>query len=137
MAAAERAAVKGQFAAEVLCLRLATQFGDRTGAARLGELESIAEGPRAGVAATFAGALCDDDAAELSSVSEEFEHMGDLVGAVDAAAHAAIAYRSQGLRGSALGCSHAQTRWPNNAAHLPGTSSGRRARRSRIVKQRL
>ena len=31
--------------------------------------------------------------------------MGDLVGAVDAAAHAALAYRRHGLRGSALGCS--------------------------------
>lgn len=31
--------------------------------------------------------------------------MGDLVGAVDAAAHAAIAYRRRDLRGSALGCS--------------------------------
>jgi DNA-binding CsgD family transcriptional regulator len=31
--------------------------------------------------------------------------MGDLIAAVDAAAHAAIAYRHQDLRGSALGCS--------------------------------
>ena len=31
--------------------------------------------------------------------------MGDLVAAVDAAAHAALVYRRQGLRGSALGCS--------------------------------
>ena len=30
--------------------------------------------------------------------------MGDLVAAVDAAAQAALAYRSQDLRGSALGC---------------------------------
>jgi len=38
-------------------------------------------------------------------VSEEFERMGDLVAAIDAAAHAAIAYRRQELRGSALRCS--------------------------------
>jgi len=31
--------------------------------------------------------------------------MGDLVAAVDAAAHAAIAYRARGRRGSALSCS--------------------------------
>jgi DNA-binding CsgD family transcriptional regulator len=31
--------------------------------------------------------------------------MGDLVAAVDAAAHAALAYRRRDLRGSALGCS--------------------------------
>ena len=68
-------------------------------------LEGIVEGPRVGVAARFAEALCDGGAAQLSSVSEEFEHLGDLVAAIDAAAHAALAYRRQGLRGSGLGCS--------------------------------
>jgi DNA-binding CsgD family transcriptional regulator/tetratricopeptide (TPR) repeat protein len=104
LAAAERCAAKRQFAAEVVCLQTATQFGDRTSATRLGELESIVEGPRVGVAARFAVALSDGDAAELASVSEEFELLGDLVAAVDAAAEAALAYRGQGLRGSALGC---------------------------------
>jgi DNA-binding NarL/FixJ family response regulator len=70
----------------------------------LRELEAIVEGPRVGVAARFSAALSDGDAAELASVSEEFERMGDLVAAVDAAAHAALAYRSQARRGSALGC---------------------------------
>jgi DNA-binding NarL/FixJ family response regulator len=70
----------------------------------LRELETIVEGPRVGVAAQFSSALRDGDAAELAAVSEEFERMGDLVAAVDAAAQAALAYRSQGLRGSALGC---------------------------------
>jgi len=65
----------------------------------------VVEGPRVGLAARFAVALRDGDAAELSSVSEEFERMGDLVAAIDAAAHAALAYRSQDLRGSALTCS--------------------------------
>jgi DNA-binding CsgD family transcriptional regulator len=57
------------------------------------------------VAARFAEALHDDDGAELAAVSVEFEDMGDLIAAVDAAAHAAIAYRRKDLRGSALGCS--------------------------------
>jgi DNA-binding CsgD family transcriptional regulator len=105
LSAAERAAAAGQFAAEVLCLQTAIQFGDRTSTPRLRELESIVEGPRVGLAARFAVALRDGDAAELSSVSEEFERMGDLVAALDAAAHAALAYRSQDLRGSALTCS--------------------------------
>ena len=35
-------------------------------------------------------------------LSEGFEQMGDLVAAMDAAAHAAVAYRRQDLRGSAL-----------------------------------
>jgi DNA-binding CsgD family transcriptional regulator len=105
LSAAERAAAAGQFAAEVVSLQTATQFGDRTSAPRLRELESIVEGPRVGLAARFAVALRDGDAAELSSVSEEFERMGDLVAAIDAAAYAALAYRSQDLRGSALTCS--------------------------------
>ena len=105
LSAAQRAAAKGQFAAEVMCLQTATQFGDRSGAPRLRELEGIVEGPRVGVAARFAEALRDGGAAQLASVSEEFERLGDLVAAVDAAAHAALAYRRQGLRGSALGCS--------------------------------
>ena len=57
------------------------------------------------MAARFAAALRDGAAAELSAVSEDFEHIGDLVAAVDAAAHAALAYRRQDKRGSALGCS--------------------------------
>jgi DNA-binding CsgD family transcriptional regulator len=105
LSAAQRAAAKGQFAAEVMCLQTATQFGDRSGAPRLRELEGIVEGPRVGVAARFAEALRDGGAAQLASVSEEFERMGNLVAAVDAGAHAALAYRRQGLRGSALGCS--------------------------------
>jgi DNA-binding CsgD family transcriptional regulator len=103
--AAERAAAKGQFAGEVLCLQTAAQFGDRTKASRLRELESIVEGPRVGVAARFAEALRDGDGAELSAVSEEFEQIGDLIAAIDAAAQAALAYRRKDLRGSALGCS--------------------------------
>jgi DNA-binding CsgD family transcriptional regulator len=105
LSAAERARATGRFAAEVVCLQTATQFGDRTGAPRLRELESIVEGPRVDLAARFAEALRNGDAAELSSVSEEFERMGDLVAAVDSAAHAALAYRRKDKRGSALGCS--------------------------------
>jgi DNA-binding CsgD family transcriptional regulator len=105
LSAAERARVNEQFAAEVMCLQIATQFGDRSSAPRLGELEAVVEGPRVGLAARFAGALRDGDATELAAVSEEFERMGDLVAAVDAGAHAAVAYRRHDQRGSALGCS--------------------------------
>ncbi|HEY7050564.1 MAG TPA: LuxR C-terminal-related transcriptional regulator [Mycobacterium sp.] len=105
LSAAERARAKGRFAAEVLCLQNATQLGDRTCAPRLAELESIVEGPRAGLAARFATALQNGDAVDLTSVSEEFERMGELVAAIDASAHAALAYRHHDRRGSALGCS--------------------------------
>jgi DNA-binding CsgD family transcriptional regulator len=102
LSAAERAKETGRFAAEVLCLQTATQFGDRTAAPRLRELEAIVEGPRVGLAARFAEALLAADAAELSAVSEEFERMGDLIAAIDSAAHAALAYRRQDKRGTAL-----------------------------------
>ena len=103
--AAERARRTGRFAAEVLCLQTATQFGCRTCAARLTELATVVDGPRAHVAARFASALQAGAAAELCRVSEDFEGIGDLVAAVDAAAHAALVYRRQGKRGSALTCS--------------------------------
>lgn len=95
----------GRFAAEVFCLQTAAQFGDRTTAPRLRELGSMVEGPRAALAARFAEAIHADDADGLCSVSEEFEAMGDLVAAIDAAAHAALIHRRQDKRGSALACS--------------------------------
>ena len=120
LAAAETARDNGQFAAEVMCLQTATQFGDGSTARRLRELEAIVEGPRASIAARFAEALHAGDAAELAAVSEEFETMGDLVAAVDAAAHAALAYRCRDLRGSALGCA---TRAQALAEQCGGTST--------------
>jgi DNA-binding CsgD family transcriptional regulator len=105
LSAAETARAHGQFAAEVMCLQTAAQFGDTRYASRLRELEAIVEGPRAGVAARMAAALHAGDGAELAAVSEQFEQIGDLIAAVDAAAHAAIMYRRRDLRGSALKCS--------------------------------
>jgi DNA-binding CsgD family transcriptional regulator len=105
LSAAKTAAAKGQFAAEVVCLQTAAQFGDHSGAVRLSELASIVEGPRAQLAARFAAALADSDPLALEEVAADFEQMGDLVAAVDAAAHACTAFRSKELRGSALRCS--------------------------------
>jgi DNA-binding CsgD family transcriptional regulator len=102
LSAAETANANGQFAAEVMCLQTATQFGDRSCAPRLRELEGVVEGPRACLATRFAESLCTNSAAELAGVSKDFEQMGDLVAAVDAAAYAAVFYRDQGMRGSAL-----------------------------------
>lgn len=103
--AAETCRENRQFAAEVLCLQTATQFGAGSSAARLGELVGLVRGPRVGVAARFAAALASGDGAELIAVSAAFEAIGDLVAALDAAAHAAIAFRNKDLRGSALSCS--------------------------------
>jgi DNA-binding NarL/FixJ family response regulator len=104
LSAAEIARERGQFAAEVICLQTATQLGHKSGACRLRELSELVEGPRVGLAARFAAALHAADAGELDAVSREFERIGDLVAAVDAAAHAAVVYRREGRRGSAYGC---------------------------------
>jgi hypothetical protein len=55
LSAAERAAAKGRFAAEVVCPQTATQFGYHSSAPTLGELESVVNG-----ATSFAiqGGLC-------------------------------------------------------------------------------
>ncbi len=103
--AADVAADAGQLAYEVLALQTAVGFGDRGGADRLATLATRVDGPRVGLAARFAAALQAGDGAELASVSEEFESIGDLVGAIDAVAHAAVAYRRGERRGSALACS--------------------------------
>ena len=103
--AADVAADAGQLAYEVLALQTAVGFGDRGGADRLATLATQVDGPRVGLAARFAAALQAGDGAELAAVSEEFESIGDLVGAIDAVAHAAVAYRRGERRGSALACS--------------------------------
>jgi DNA-binding CsgD family transcriptional regulator len=102
--ATETAAVNGRSAAEVLCLQTATQFGDRSCVSRLRELKAMVEGPRVGVAGRFADAMGDGNAAKLAALSQGFEELGDRVAAVEAAAQAALTYRRQELRGSALGC---------------------------------
>jgi DNA-binding CsgD family transcriptional regulator/tetratricopeptide (TPR) repeat protein len=100
----QAAAGRGQFATEVLCLQIATQFGDHRGQSRLHDLESVVEGPRVGIASRFAASLHAGDAPALQEVSRDFEQMGDLVAAADAAAHAAAAHRHDGQRGAALSC---------------------------------
>jgi DNA-binding CsgD family transcriptional regulator len=102
LSAAEKARAGGQFAAEVLCLQAAAQFGDGSGAPRLRKLERIVEGHRVALAARLATAVAAHDGAGLADVSAEFERIGDLGAALDAAARAAIAYRRSGLRGTAL-----------------------------------
>lgn len=112
LAAAQRAGARGQFAAEVMCLQTAAQFGDSSGAPRLCELAAMVEGPRAGIAARFAAALRDGDGPELSAVSEDFEGIEDVVAAVDAMAHAALAYRRHDLRGRRWVAARVRQRWP-------------------------
>jgi hypothetical protein len=104
LAAAEMARGNGQFAAEVMCLQTAAQFGDGSSARRLHELAGLVEGPRALIAGRLALALEADDAAELAAVSVDFEDIGDMIAALDAAAHAATAYRRHGAEEPASDC---------------------------------
>lgn len=99
--AADLAASRDQPAYEVIALQTATCFGDRTVAERLSRLATAVEGPRAPLAAEHARALASGDAATLLSVSQQWERIGDLLTAADAAARAAMAYAHKGLRGSA------------------------------------
>jgi len=100
--AAARARDTGQFAAEVMCLQTATQFGAHSAAERLSELRAIVEGPRVDIATRFAAAIRDNQPDDMVAASKDFETMGDIVAAVDAASQAAIAYRREDLRGSSL-----------------------------------
>ncbi len=118
-AAAGIACGNGQFAAEVVCLQTAVQFGDGSCAPRLHELTALVEGPRAAIAARFAEALHDGDADRLTAASEDFSRMGDLVAAMDACAHAALMYRRHNARGSALQCST----WAEALAEKCGSAS--------------
>jgi DNA-binding CsgD family transcriptional regulator len=100
--AAEFARSHGQLAREVLALQTGVQFGDTAGADRLTELTAVVEGPRAPLAARYARALAADDATALDAVSRDFEAMGDVLAAADAAGQAASSHRLAGRRGSAL-----------------------------------
>lgn len=100
--AAELARDNGQWAREVLCLQTAVQFGFTGAADRLRALADVVEGPRASVAARHASALAAADGAALEAASADYEVMGDLLAAADAAAQAAAIHRVAGRRGSAL-----------------------------------
>ncbi|GAA1240709.1 LuxR C-terminal-related transcriptional regulator [Pseudonocardia aurantiaca] len=116
--AAELAADRG--AQEVMALHTAVRFGDRTSAERLAALATRVDGPFAAVAAAHAAGLATDNGAALTAASREFEEIGVLQHAADAAAHAAAAYTRKGLRGSAR---TAAARATALAERCPGASS--------------
>ncbi|MEU7754406.1 LuxR family transcriptional regulator [Micromonospora sp. NPDC049101] len=87
------AATRGHPGYEVLALHAAVRFGDRTVAARLAELATVVNGPRAPAAAEHAAALAADDGDALRTASVRLEEMGDRPAAADATSHAAAAYR--------------------------------------------
>jgi DNA-binding CsgD family transcriptional regulator len=100
--AAEFAREHDQLAREVWCLQTAVQFDDTDAAQRLAQLATRVDGPRPAVAARYAAAVSADDAGELDWASAEFEAVGDLLAAADAAGQAATSHRRAGRTGSAM-----------------------------------
>ncbi|MDP7730005.1 helix-turn-helix transcriptional regulator [Mycobacterium sp. TY813] len=118
--AAEFAREHDQFAREVWYLQTAVQFDDVDAAARLAELATRVQGPRAAIAARYAAALGADNSDELERASTEFEDMGDLLAAADAAGQAAVSHRRAGRAGSAMTLA---TRVRSLAARCGGATS--------------
>lgn len=100
--AAEFTRNHGQLAREVMCLQTLVQLDDTSPASRLAELAELVDGPRAPLAARYAAALRADDADELDRVTLDFEAIGDLLAAADAAGQAATSHRGAGRTGSAI-----------------------------------
>lgn len=100
--AVEFAGSHGQLAREVLCLQTLAQFDDTSVVDRLGQLACLVEGPRVQVAHRYARALSSQDASGLEEASRQFEAMGDVLAAADAAGQAATSHRMAGRIGSAM-----------------------------------
>lgn len=115
---------QGRWAAEVMALQYATQFGDRTTADRLRELTAIVQGPRVIAASAHAHALQDGHAEALLEASWLYEGFGDRVAAADAAAQAAVSLRERGLVGSALSAVAVARRLAESCgAHTPAVQA--------------
>jgi DNA-binding CsgD family transcriptional regulator len=99
--AAAVAAGQGQSSYEMVALHTVVCFGDRGVAARLVELATQVDGPRAPAAAAHALALAAADGTALQAASVRLEDIGDLLSAADAAAQAATAFSQCERRGSA------------------------------------
>lgn len=98
LAAADAAAGSRQHAIEAMALHTAARFGDHGVAGRLADLAERIDGPLVQVQARHAVALAAHDGAGLSTAAEEFERLGALLSAADAAAQAASAHERRGDR---------------------------------------
>lgn len=100
--AADLAAGTGQRAIELMALHAAARFGDRACLPRLVEVARAVGGPLGGADAEHAAGLLNDDAAQVFSAAREFERIGTLLSAADAAAQAAVLFGRGGDRRHAL-----------------------------------
>ena len=96
--AADAAARSRQHAVEALALHTAARFGDRTVAGRLADLAARIDGALVQVQSRHAVAVASQDGPGLDTAAAEFEQMGVLLSAADAAAQAASAHERRGDR---------------------------------------
>jgi DNA-binding CsgD family transcriptional regulator len=92
--AAAQASDSEQQAIEMLALHDAVRFGDQTCLDRLVETAAATDGRLAAAIAAHAEAVRDRDAAGIAMAAEQFEDIGALLSAADAAAQAAVAFES-------------------------------------------
>ncbi|BBX46864.1 LuxR C-terminal-related transcriptional regulator [Mycobacterium cookii] len=102
--AADLARDSGQRAVEMVALHDAARFGDLTSLQRLVDIAHTIGGRLAAPLATYGAALLSSDADELCSAAEQFESIGALLSAADAAAQAAALFRAADDRRHAQDC---------------------------------
>ncbi|MBD0322246.1 MAG: helix-turn-helix transcriptional regulator, partial [Aldersonia sp.] len=100
---AESARSSGQHAIEAEALHAAVRFGDHDAAPRLAELAEFVHGRLVVMQARHATALAAEDAAALDASAAEFESIGALLSAADAAAQASNAHGAVQDRSAMLG----------------------------------
>jgi DNA-binding CsgD family transcriptional regulator len=92
--AADLAKASGQRAVEMLALHDAARFGDVSSLQRLIDVAGSIGGRLAVVHAAYAAALLASDAAKVLDAAQQFEGVGVLLSAADAAAQAAVLFRA-------------------------------------------
>lgn len=96
--AADAAARSNQHAIEAMALHTAARFGDHSVAGRLADLAARIDGRLVQVQARHAVAVASHDGPGLDAAAAEFEEIGALLSAADAAAQAASAHERSGDR---------------------------------------
>jgi DNA-binding NarL/FixJ family response regulator len=97
--AADLAKGSGQRAVEMLALHDAARFGDQSSLQRLIDVAEDIGGQLAEVHAAYAAALLASDAAKVYGAAGQFEAIGALLSAADAAAQAAALFEAADDRG--------------------------------------
>lgn len=92
--AADLAKGSGQRAVEMLALHDAARFGDQSSLQRLVDVAEAIGGQLAAIHAAYAGALLTADAAKVYWAAQQFEAVGALLSAADAAAQAAALFKA-------------------------------------------